>query len=117
MISGTINWVKKLEMHDQLCKVRFKFLNTETLPLNIKFWDKVDKVSLDEFLHPETERLPLFVQTMFGIFPKDATLKEGQLFAVLVKFLSGNIIGLGIYQKRDNKDERVYWMPNYPGQE
>lgn len=112
MIMGTINWIEKLKMHDPLSKMRFKFLNTEELPLNIKFWDKVEKVSLDEFLLPETNRLPLFIKTMSGIIPQHAQLEEGQLFATLVKFMSGSIIGLGIYQKRNDKDKRMYWIPN-----
>ncbi|WP_347839265.1 hypothetical protein [uncultured Draconibacterium sp.] len=112
MKESNSNWINKLEKHDQLFKMRFKLLNSEAYPLNIRTWEKVDKVSLKEFLLGEENRMPLFVQTMFGTFPKNIRLTHGQYFAVLIKFLSGNVIALAIYQKDALRDKRIHWIAN-----
>ena len=111
---NTIYWVDRMEEIDQFKGTRFKILRkgyNGYPPFNI-YLDLVDKVDLEEFLYPEERRLPLFIGTQFGVYPK-VSFPDGQKFAVLGKsLLSGHVAGLSIYRKTKDKDEKLYWIPN-----
>ena len=51
--------------------------------------DLVEEVDLSDFYEPEENRLPLYIGTQFGIFPRDYPVEtfEGKKIAVLRKSL------------------------------
>ncbi|QIA06474.1 hypothetical protein [Draconibacterium halophilum] len=107
------NWPNFVERFLQLKVTRFKFYHGENCghtTFSI-FADKVDEVTLEEFFQLEDARLPYFIKTPAGIFPKNVELGEGQNFVILVKFPSGNIIGLELCEKYGDTQKRICWIP------
>jgi hypothetical protein len=62
-------WIKRLEEDEQYGNIRFKILNEGFHKLGIKT-NKIDIVELDEFIKIDPVRIPLFVGTQFGIYPR-----------------------------------------------
>ena len=113
MRSNTIHWIDNLEADSQYKHLRFKMLKYVGYPRFNIFLDMVDKVGMSEFVDQEDHRLPFFIGTQFGIFPKNIYIEDGQKFAVLGKsLLSGCVAGLTIYRKQGNRNFEVCCFPN-----
>ena len=72
----------------------------------------IDEVNLDEFVKDEENRLPLFIGSPFGVYPKlESVFKEktkSQVIVVLSKsLLSGHVAGLYIYLYSDSQLNKI----------
>lgn len=80
--------------------LRFKMLSSGYPPFDLPK-GLLDEVDMYDFFKTENERLPLFIGTHFGSFPKDISFKsfEGGKIAVLCRsLLSGSQVAMNIYK-------------------
>jgi len=66
----------------------------------------LEEVDLHDFYEAEEDRYPLYIETQFGIFPRDFPVQsfEGKKIAILEKsMLSGMQSGITIYEIREGK--------------
>jgi len=93
-------WVDIMKQDRCFHNIRFKKLKVG-YPRFVLYPNLIDEVNLDTFIKSEQNRLPLFIDSQFGINPslEDVFKKddEGKLIAVLNKsLLSGVVVGLKI---------------------
>lgn len=118
-------WIKRLEQDEQYGNIRLKILNEGFNRLNIKpnSIDIIDIVEVDEFIKIDLIRLPLFIGTQFGIYPRIESVPNffngEKVIAILGKsVLSGVIAGLSLYQIDKNDTDfthnKIKYFENKP---
>lgn len=117
-------WIARLKVDPDYSKKRFKIPKGNSYSQHLYFDpDLVDRVSDEEFLSIEADRIPLGLGCQFGIHPRmiqdeNSPFYNGEkLVALLAKsVLSGNVAGLKIYKivKEDKKFKHrvVEFFPN-----
>lgn len=102
-------WIKNFKNDQDHGQKVFKRLNKGYPPFEI---DKalIDIVEFEEFIKIEEQRIPLFIGTQFGIYPRIDDMPQlfngEKLIAILHKsILSGGVFRLSLYQigKNDKK--------------
>ncbi|MDG1148000.1 MAG: hypothetical protein P8N52_06825 [Crocinitomicaceae bacterium] len=108
----TTYWVNNFKNDPQHGQKWFKRLKTGYSDFNI---DKslIDIVELEEFIKIEDQRIPIFVGTQFGIYPRIDQVPHffngEKLLAILGKsILSGCVSGLSLYQINRNDSKFTY---------
>ncbi len=101
-----ITWMLSLQAHNYFSEIRFKVLKNFSLRFNIdtRFVDLVDRNTFNKI---EDDRIPFFLGTQFGIYPRidemPVFFNGEKLVAFLNKsLLSGHVSGLNIYQILDD---------------
>lgn len=99
--SHLLKWTEKMKADSEFVNIRFKKLNNG-YPLFVFPQNLLDEVNFENFIYPEQNRLPLFIGSQFGVFPKLEEIYKGNkevvTIAILSKsLLSGNVSGLKIY--------------------
>lgn len=106
-------WVSKLLNHQEYSHLRFKILK-KGYP-NFDFYPgMLDPVSKQEFNRYEKYRLPLFIGTQLGLYPKTSSLffYHDRIIAILGKStLSGHVSGLSLYRIKAG-DNRINMLNN-----
>ena len=101
-----VYWVDHLKTSIEFGNIRFKKLKKGYSPLVIPL-ELIDEVDANEFYEEETDRLPLFINTQYGIFPKEESLPgfmtNGRMIAYISKsILSGAVACLAIFIMDDD---------------
>ena len=99
--SHLLKWTEKLKKNNEFENIRFKKLNV-VYPLFVFPQNLLDEVNFENFVYTEKNRLPLFIGSQFGVFPKLEEIYNGNeeviKIAILSKsLLSGTVSGLKIY--------------------
>lgn len=116
----TTCWIKKFKEEQKNCQKRFKRLERGYPPFELDE-SLIDIVDMEEFILIEEFRIPIFVGSQFGIYPRIEKMPEffngRKVIAILSKsLLSGHVSGLTIYQIEENEKQfnykRVERYPN-----
>jgi hypothetical protein len=116
----TTCWIKKFKEEQKNCQKRFKRLERGYPPFEFDE-SLIDIVDMEEFIKIEEFRIPIFVGSQFGIYPRIEKMPEffngRKVIAILSKsLLSGHVSGLTIYQIEENEKQfnykRVERYPN-----
>lgn len=116
----TTCWIKKFKEEQKNCQKRFKRLERGYPPFELDE-SLIDIVDMEEFILIEEFRIPIFVGSQFGIYPRLEKMPEffngRKVIAILSKsLLSGHVSGLTIYQIEENEKQfnykRVERYPN-----
>ncbi len=116
----TTFWVKKFKEEQKNRQKRFKRLDRGYPPFELDE-SLIDIVDMEEFVMIEEHRIPIFVGSQFGIYPRIEEMPEffngRKVIAILSKsLLSGHVSGLTIYQIEENEKQfnykRVERYPN-----
>jgi hypothetical protein len=117
----TTCWIKKFKEEQKSCQKRFKRLERGYPPFELDE-SLIDIVDMEEFIMIEEFRIPIFVGSQFGIYPRIEKMPEffngRKVIAILSKsLLSGHVSGLTIYQIEENEKQfnykRVERYPNH----
>ncbi len=117
----TTFWVKKFKEEQKNRQKRFKRLDRGYPPFELDEWI-IDIVDMEEFVMIEEHRIPIFVGSQFGIYPRIEEMPEffngRKVIAILSKsLLSGHVSGLTIYQIEENEKQfnfkQVERYPNH----
>lgn len=112
-------WIDQLLADAEYRGLRFKTMSKNSHFSNIDE-ELIDIVSADEFVRIESDRVPLFLGSQFGIAPRmndiEGFFEEVRLCAILGKsMLSGHVAGLTLHRIIDKKTSvRVKHFPNNP---
>ena len=111
-------WIDRLQSDPVYSNTRFKQYGTKYPPFEI---DKeiIDIVDLEEFLLVESNRLPFFVGTQYGIVPRLESIpglhEQPRIIAILGKsMLSGHVAGLTIILLNKVGSEKLAYFTNMP---
>lgn len=112
-------WVDCLKMDKRWTNIRFKKLETGYPPF-VLYPFLFDVVSLEDFITPEENRMPLFIGSQFGIHPRLENIftnkEDGEIIiAILNKsLLSGHVAGLkiSVYRQGNNSLEKLIFFDN-----
>lgn len=116
----TTCWIKKFKEEQKNRQKRFKRLERGYPPFELDE-SLIDIVDMEEFILIEEFRIPIFVGSQFGIYPRIEKMPEffngRKVIAILSKsLLSGHVSGLTIYQIEENEKQfnykRVERYPN-----
>lgn len=116
----TTCWIKKFKEEQKNRQKRFKRLERGYPPFELDE-SLIDIVDMEEFILIEEFRIPIFVGSQFGIYPRLEKMPEffngRKVIAILSKsLLSGHVSGLTIYQIEENEKQfnykRVERYPN-----
>ena len=116
----TVMWIKEFRKNKYYGDKRFKFSNTSQIHFNIDL-NLIDLVDKDEFNLIEEKRIPLFIGTQFGIYPRINDMPDffngEKTIAILGKsLLSGHVSGLQIYKINEGEKSfhhrKVIRFPN-----
>ncbi len=117
----TTFWVKKFKEEQKNRQKRFKRLDRGYPPFELDE-SLIDIVDMEEFVMIEEHRIPIFVGSQFGIYPRIEEMPEffngRKVIAILSKsLLSGHVSGLTIYQIEENEKQfnfkQVERYPNH----
>lgn len=120
---NTQNWLTHLRKHAEFKDKRFKILPKGYPPFELDP-DYFDVVDLVEFNKIENNRIPLFIGTQCGIFPRPNNIEGffngNKIAAILGKsLLSGHVAGVSIYfiseddvQIITGDSNRIFRFPN-----
>jgi hypothetical protein len=117
----TTFWVKKFKEEQKNRQKRFKRLDRGYPPFDLDE-SLIDIVDMEEFVMIEELRIPIFVGSQFGIYPRIEEMPEffngRKVIAILSKsLLSGHVSGLTIYQIEENEKQfnfkQVERYPNH----
>jgi len=102
-------WIDKFLKDSAYRRNRFKILHSGYPQFELTE-SLADEVGVDEFSLIEKNRIPLFIGTQFGIFPRVNEMPHffngKKIIAVLGKsLLSGAVAGLSIYLIRETEKE------------
>ena len=110
------HWTKRFKKDATNSHKRFKKLSIGYPKFDI---DKeiIDTVEFDEFIRIEKQRIPLFIGSQFGIYPRLNDMPNffngDKAFAILSKSLiSGNVSGLSLYEYKLEKN-KYYKIHHY----
>jgi hypothetical protein len=117
----TTFWVKKFKEEQKNRQKRFKRLDRGYPPFDLDE-SLIDIVDMEEFVMIEELRIPIFVGSQFGIYPRIEEMPKffngRKVIAILSKsLLSGHVSGLTIYQIEENEKQfnfkQVERYPNH----
>jgi len=98
------SWIKHFKQNPEYGHLRFKKLDNGFSGYPTFYFDEtiIDEVDLDAFSKNEKTRIPLFIGTPMGLYPRlydiPNFLDEDRLVAILGKsLLTGHVAGLRIY--------------------
>lgn len=99
-------WIQKFKQDPLHGHKRFKRLQTGYPPFEIDD-DLIDIVDLESFIKVEEDRIPLFIGTQFGIYPRidkvPNFINGRKLVAILGKsLLSGHVAAVSLHQIEEN---------------
>jgi hypothetical protein len=100
-LKPTLWWTRHFYEDYAYNHLRFKFLRNNTIPFDFPE-ELLDRVSERVYCRTERRRIPLFIGTQFGIYPRFETVSDlfgkEKLIAVLGKsLLSGHVGSLSIF--------------------
>lgn len=113
---STLTWFEKFRTNDNWNHLRFKKLNT-SYPTFDFIECLIDEVSIEEFLLEESNRIPLFLGSQFGVEPNPKeifnTVQKTILVAKLDKsLLSGVVSGCSICIYKEDKFQEIEFFKN-----
>lgn len=119
MEGDSTKWLEHFNKNHKYSKLRFKkldngFCGYPPFDFDDKFLDVVD---FDTFIKVEENRLPMFVGTQFGVYPRLINLpdfyEKNQIVAILGKsLLTGTVTGLSLYEIVKGSDQLIGHSPN-----